>query len=431
MKKKMIYLVDSSIQYENNKDTVRTHKILKSLVKAGKNVTCITKYGFPYDRDHNISNKKVSDRLEGVTYIKLGKKNDNYNNNCIIKYLEKYIKALIDLCLAQNITVIHSSTSYLNGIAGLYTAKYLNIQHVYEIRGFTEDYLIDARPELFGSDLLNMRNKLEDIIFNESDHLYASSYDIIDELVEKGINKENIELLPDAINMPIKYNKKPNNIKQDKTNKKSIEAELAENIVVNESIKTDKNLVAPNDNNKIELLKKYKLYDIDLIIGFAGDIYDINGWKKLLSTVNEICKNNKMSFKFVYIGGKAFWHILTTTNIEINKSMLYVNTTYMDPEDVYKYYNLLDIFICPENLINMSEEILYKAMIMENLLIIKNTENVDKIITNGSNGLIYSNDEELENYLLLNLEDKIKISSNGRRYVINNRLWDVVVSQIN
>jgi len=410
----IMYLVDSSIQYENNDDTFRTHNILKAMNNnkpEGSDVCCVTRYGFPYDRDISISSKRVSSFLDNVKYVKLVKDTDNYNTNCIIKYLEKYINALIIMCLKMNITIIHSSTNYINGIAGMYAAKYLGIKSIYEIRSFAEDFILSTRPELYGSDLILMRNNLENIMLNNTDKLYVASYDFLDELTRRKINIEKVGIIPNGIDVP------PN-----------ISNSISD--ISNISDSTEVNIPYPDDDEKINMLKRFKLDNIDMIVGYSGPIYNIKRWIETLDKLNTLYQKNNTSYKFVYIGYQKYWEILISNNNNILGNFLFINCDNISDASIYKYYNLLDIFLCVEDYMDITEDVIYKAMIMENLVIVYNSDNINKIIENGKTGLIFSNNIDLEKYLTLDIEDRLYIVSAGRKYSLDNGQWKDIIKKI-
>lgn len=397
----MMYLVDSSIQYEINKDTVKTHDILKSMNTAdkGTKIYCITKYGFPYDRDKSISNKRVSDVLDGVTYLKLVNKDDNYNTNCIISYMEKYISAVISMCVRMNITTIRASTSYINGVAGLYAAKYLGIRSVFEVRGFTEDFTIQNRPELFGTDLLRMRTNLENLIFSNVDEIYAMDIDIVNDLKDRGVDINKIYMLSDD-NIPTPLYKE----------------DLDDTDVVNDVVNDDV-ILAPDDDNKIRLLKRYNLDEIDLIIGYAGPLTKISEWKDTLNMLTNIARKNHFVYRFVFIGGESDKNMLIST-VKTPYNIIFINDSDIDNNKKCRLYDMLDIFICAEGSTGL-EDTIHKAMLMEKLVIVKGN-NMATIVDHKNTGLIYSTEEDLDNCLSLNMADRLKIATNGRRYILKN-----------
>lgn len=135
-----------------------------------------TKYGYPYDHPEDYYSKKLSlNKIDGVDYIALTCGKDNFNNNTLCSYVEKYILELIKTCVINSVNILHVQNNYINGIVAGYVAKKLGIKFIYDISvNEWSEGIIDQKTLL--SDMTTMKINLEKIVLSMADKIIVTPF---------------------------------------------------------------------------------------------------------------------------------------------------------------------------------------------------------------------------------------------------------------
>lgn len=395
---KVIHLINSTIEYETNGYTLRTH----NLVKNSKSDRCIiypvSRYGYPYDKESNYYDElpKKDVLIDGINYIKLlnetekGIDNDNYNSNNIIDYLKKYIIKLIELSIEKNISIIHATGNYLNGIAALYASKYLGTKCVYELRSLWDENIIANRPEVRNSDMIKMMVNLEKKVLNECDKIITVNNKLRETLIDNYYDENKIS-------------------------------------VVNNKI--DINKFKPNNDKRVELRDKYSIDENEIMIGYIGTLSDHEGLEYILKCIQKL-KEEKIRIRFMIIGTGGYKNKLDELikEYDISDNIIYISG--VNYNDISDYYNMFDLICYPKKglvLNNSSQNYkILEAMSMGKPVIISNISIFDDIIVDNTNGLFFEKDNVdqllIKMRMLINDKDlSNKLGNNARQWVIDNR----------
>lgn len=387
----ILYLIYSTIEYEQYGYTLRTHNLLNNFNKLPENdykIYGVSRYGYPYDREQNYFINKPNEEyeLDDVKYIKLLHDNDNFNNSNIIEYLKKYIIAVINLAVKYNAKIIHATTNYWNGIAALYAAKYLNIKCVYEIRGWWELGVIAYKTEIKDSDMIKMMVGLEKKILDDANYIITINDVLKNELVEK--NYENVSVIYNCV---------------------------------------DYNLLAPDDEIKLKLKKVHEISD-EIIIGYIGTLSNFEGLDYMIECIKLL--KDSYSIKFIIIGDGIIKNEILESIKNLKNNVHYLGK--MSNDEAIKYYNLFDIVAYPRKnceLCNSTTSYkIFEAMSMALPIIVSKLKVLDEFIVDNKNAL-YCNPDDVNDlkdkieYLINNPEIRKQIGLNARQYVISNRNW--------
>ena len=400
----VLYLTHSSIQYEENQETLRTQNLLEAVNNGNYNVTVVTRYGYPYDKNQEYYAKKlVNDAVTSVsaiTYVKLLNAEDNLNTNTLTEYLEKYITETIKLAQSKNAKIIHATTNFWNGIAAVYAAKYLDIKSVYEVRGFWEESTISNNPELYDSDILNMRNKLEDLVMQKADKIIAMNNAIKIEIIARNIDESKIEVIPDGIDI-YKY--------------------------------------SPNPENKTKLAKNMHTESYDGVIGYIGSILEGEGLELLISAIGKLKEKHNINYKLVFVGD-GFHSVKINTFVKskgLDDNYVQIkNTDHLF--DISQYFDLLDIIVFPRNdnkNIDSYLTNLFRAMSKEKPIIVSDMYSTNGIMKDGESCLIFKNndiDDLVSKILDYHNNDELKeaTSKNSRQFVEKYVDWQIFGNKI-
>jgi hypothetical protein len=179
--------MECSLPYEDNDDTVQNHEMITQLQDT-YTVYPLTKYGYPYDRPKDISDRKPNPLIDGIKYSTLQSDNSNLNTENIADYLKKYMNSLFDYIVKNNIGKLHAVSNYYNGLVGAYVSKQLGIEFTYEIRDTTDRIAVFNKPLLYKSDVINMRKELENDAIMMADRVIVCKPEIYNEVAELNSN---------------------------------------------------------------------------------------------------------------------------------------------------------------------------------------------------------------------------------------------------
>jgi len=397
-----LYLIHSSILFENIGYTLRTHSLLKNTNNDNYRIYGTTRYGYPYDRPlkyYEDIKKSNNYDIDNVTYIKLNDGEDNYNDNTIEDYIKKYIKETIKLAYNLDAKVIHATTNYWNGITAIYAAKYLKVKSIYEIRGFWEESAISFQPEIYDSDILKMRSQIETTVMQKVDKVIVINNLFKDNLVKKyNIPEDKIEVVPNGV---------------------------------------DTEQFKPVEDNKEQLIKELKITS-DLIIGYIGSLLKYEGLEYIFESIKKIKNDHNIEIKFVIIGDGADKDELFeySKKIKVNNQVIYLGKK--DNKEVPKYYDLFDIVCYPrkddEVCLNTSSSKIMEAMSMEKALIVSDLPAYRELVTEDRALFIQPNnvDDLIDKILKLyhDLDLRLKLGKNCRDWILENRDWKIMGNKL-
>lgn len=99
-----------------------------------------------------------------------------------------------------------------------------------------------------------------------------------------------------------------------------------------------------NEEKRIELRKKYKIKDSDVVIGHVGRFVKAKNHKLIFNVFKELSKKNN-KYKLILIGDgplkKKYQKIIETNNFERKVLML------ESQKNINDYYNIFDVFLFP------------------------------------------------------------------------------------
>ncbi len=385
---KVLHVLDHSLPHLSGY-AIRSHNILSYQIKNGIEVYALTspKHG-------NISK---AEKFNQVTY-----KRTNLNYKLNISYLnEFYIMLNLFMEIHKNISlikpdIIHAHSPLLNGWPSYYTAKYIRIPFIYEIRAFWEDAAVDHGTTTENSFRYRLTKQAETRLAKSAAVVVTLSETMKKELSNRGVIPEKIEVIPNAVNI-----KKFNPIPPSK-----------------------------------ELENKYDLRG-KINIGFIGSFYHYEGIDLLVKAFEEIRKL-KENVVLMLIGDG-----FELDNIKklVKKSPFSKDIKILGRiphELIQEYYSLIDIMVFPRRKLRLTELVCplkpLEAMAMQKAVIGSNVGGIKEFIVHERNGLLFEagNIQHLVQQLLLIIENeefRNKLKVQARKDVIERFCWSVVVKK--
>ncbi|KOF57194.1 glycosyl transferase [Clostridium sp. DMHC 10] len=311
-----------------------------------------------------------NEHISGDIYYFSSYNSNIYPNTRVIKLGQnKIIKELIK----WNPDIIHSQSEFSTMIVAKYLKRKLNIPQVHTYHTMYEDYL----HYFLGGKVLRKTvvSKLTGILLNTFETVIAPTEKIKEKLESCNVST-NIEVAPTGINIE-KFQKGLSQVEKEK------------------------------------LLSRYGLSSKDTILLYVGRIAEEKNIEEVLSLYNNALRYVKNT-KLLIVGGgpdlPKLKDIVKKYGIEE-----YVKFTDMiNTDEIYKYYNLGDIFITAS--ISETQGITYIEALASGLPVICRWDMCIKdLIIDRQTGFTYKNEEEFKNALInivLNEELKRHMGTN-------------------
>ena len=388
---RVVYAVHNSLPETNNGYAIRTHYIAKSIQFENIDIYPVTRVGFPYDLP-NITNyfeNKEALLIDSLQYYRLDKKGYHWDEVTISAYLKNYASMLADFSKDKHATIIHSASSYVNGLAAVNAGKILNIPSIYEVRGFWEITRASREKGFKQSESYKMQKRLETQACKDATSVIALSEIVKEELINRGIEKEKIYVVPNGVN-------------------------------------TD--TLIPKEKDQ-ELLLKLG-WEGKFVVGFIGSVVDYEGLPLLIKAAEKIYQSENDNIRYLIVGDG---NDLENLKLEVEKrslSHLFMFTGRVPYEEVEHYYSIIDIACYPrlnwEVCSIVSPKKPFEAMAYGIPVISSSVHANSYFIDDGVTGLVHSYedvDSIVEKIDLLYRDSTLreKITKNARDWVVQNR----------
>lgn len=373
---KVLYLTSKDIMDAQIGYTIRTLNLVKYAGKSGADIIVVS----PENKNRE---EQIDYYHDTVHYIKL--KDININNTDIITFYIKYIEKVVELCIKYDINIVHASSDYHNGIVAYYVGKILNIYSVYEVRGLWGESSITFRPELYKSDLLKLREKMELFVCKNVNKLLTINENLKDQILLMGIERD-IDIVPNGIDI---------------TKFANINYEL------------------------VKLLRKKYSLETKIVIGYIGSILEYEGLDYMIEVMKQL-----ENIVFFVAGAGDDKLCLKLKNA---KNVIYVGKINYD--DVTSYYKLFDFVSYPRKnylvcrTTNSSK--IYEPMAMGIPVITSDLPPCRTIIKNEETGILFESDNIHEllkaiHKLANDNELRTRLGDNAKKWCMNNRDFSMI-----
>lgn len=397
----VLYCIFFSPQYEHIGYTLRTHSLLKSVKDAGVNIIGVSRYGYPFDKPKeyysNGTNLKDSNpydcyQKDGVKYIKLLDGTDNFNDNSIIDYIKKYVIQLVKAAKEYNATIIHGASNWFNGISAFYAGRILGIPSVYEVRGFWDESSVALRPELIGSDMIKLKEEMENFVIDRVNKVITINDNLKNEIINRVEGIKDISVICNGVD--------------------------SEKFNIDETVRET-------------MRKKFGLSDKTTVIGYIGSLLNYEGLDYILHSIKRLTYVTHVKFFMIGDGKEKDNLLRLATNLMLGKDQFeYIGK--INHDDVSKFYNMFDIVVYPRRNDKVcqttSSSKIFETMCMAKPIIVSKLPAYDEIIVDRYNGL-YCKADSIDDIcnkikeLIDDLELRETIGRNAREWVIKNREW--------
>lgn len=196
----VLHVLTNSLPHTQSGYAHRSHAVLRAQQGAGLRVTAATRLGYPVTVGKVMA--KHTDIIDGVNYRRLI---SPAPGSTIEERLSQSVQSLVSLADEVGADVLHATTNYTNGLVARAAARELGVPWVYEVRGLLEETWVASRPagaeqeHAATSEKYRLLRERETEIAASADHVFTLSETLRDELAARGVDRNRISLVPNAV----------------------------------------------------------------------------------------------------------------------------------------------------------------------------------------------------------------------------------------
>jgi PEP-CTERM/exosortase A-associated glycosyltransferase len=397
----VLMVLHYSLPYHSNGYAVRSHGLLSSLRKTSWDVIPCTRPGYPWEAKQSSTGKnRESSQVDEIRYLHLrvpGMENMRTDYSNYFSYFQESATAIQSLAKAIRPSVIHAASNHLTALPALIAARRAGIPFVYEVRGLWEITEISADPHVSETSLFRLKQGFESLIAKEADRVITLTSGLRDELVSRGVNEENIKVVPNCVDVE-KFKPLP-----------------------------------PNER----IRRKLGLADAPTI-GYVGSFVGYEGLDDLVRAAS-ILKKRGIKFNLLFVGdGKTLDELRALVRrLRLRKEVFLTGRVPFG--EVGQYHSLVDIAVFPRKPLPVCEMVSplkpLEAMAMRKVIVVSSVDALKDIVTHGQTGLVFEkgNIQDLADKLEQVVEDKdlaTRLSNNSLQWVREQRPWDRAADQV-
>lgn len=193
-------VLSQSMPHTSGGYATRTHGILTGLQARGRKIQAVTRLGFPYDRwQGSTRTVPAQDDVDGIVYHRLLDSRRRYPQHPLSDYVGQTADGVARIARAQRAAIIHASSFYVAGMAGLTAARRLGIPFLYEMRGLEELMKISRDPDFAGSDREAFLRLVETTVAAEADAALIITEALREEMVARGVAEDRAIVVPNGV----------------------------------------------------------------------------------------------------------------------------------------------------------------------------------------------------------------------------------------
>ncbi|GAB3595822.1 Putative glycosyltransferase EpsF [Corynebacterium faecale] len=392
---RIMYAVHSTPIFNSNGYSTRTRGVAEGMQKEGGDVVVVARSGYPWDSSVDTKKpgqKRHSEELNGVTYVHTP--GGNLNRDSLDHYILKAADSYVREARLLRPSIIQSASNHRTALPALIAARRVGVPFVYEVRGLWEITELTKRPELKGSERFNAQVELETLVALEADTVLAITNQVADELVARGIPREKIHVVPNAVD-------------------------------------THEFLPLPEDS---EYAKSKKFDPTVPTIGFAGSIVEYEGLTTLIDASARL-SGRGVAHQIVIAGSGESEASLKDQAKKLKLSNVHFLGR-LPQTDIPRLMSTFDIVACPR-LSNEITELVSPLKPLESFASGKPTvlsdvaPNIDLAGEDSSRAQLFEagNPEDLADKIAILIEEKqsaVELARRARLWTVRERQWTMI-----
>ena len=397
----VLSVLGQSLPIRSGGYATRSHGILTSLAERGWRVSAVTRLGFPFDlwwSPEDDREPAPADVVDGITYHRLltpGVR--DYPRVPLLPYVTEGAAGITALAREQRASLVHASSLYDVGMAGLTAARELGVPFVYEMRGLKQ-LLEEARLPLFAdSPRRQYLDSLEGTVAREADAVLVITEALRTEMVRMGVDPDRITVVPNGV---------------------------------------DVSRFTPRERDE-DLARRLGLTD-RTVIGYVGGLVHYEGLDLLCQSLVRL-RERRDDFHLLVVGDGAYQKRLHMVVDELGVGDLITFTGRVPHEEVEGYLSLIDITPFPRKPLRVCEMISpikpFEAMAMRKAVVASDVAALAEIVQDGVTGRLFAKGDadDLARVLGELLDDpteRARLGAAARDWVAAERDWDRITDAV-
>lgn len=397
----VVSVLGQSLPLRSGGYATRSHGILTGLAEQGWDVAAVTRLGFPFDLWWSADDKRTPapvDVVDGIPYHRLLTEGiRHYPRAPLPPYVEEGARGIADLARDRRAGLVHASSLYDVGMAGLSAARQAGLPFVYEMRGLKQ-LLEDARQPLFSSSPRRAYlDQLEGTVAREADALLVITEALGREMVRLGVDPERITVVPNGV---------------------------------------DAARFTPRERD--EALAERLGLSGKTVIGYVGGLVHYEGLDLLFRAVDHL-REHRDDFHVLVVGDGAHQRALHALVEELDLGDEITFTGRVPHEDVEDYLSLVDITPFPRKPLQVCELISpikpFEAMAMRKTVVASDVAALAEIVEDGVTGRLFAKGDAADlarvlEELLDAPDERARLGDAARTWVVEERDWRRIVGVV-
>lgn len=397
----VVSVLGQSLPLRSGGYATRSHGILASLVSRGWHMNAVTRLGFPYDlwwaADDERSVPPV-DVVDGVPYHRLLHEGvRHYPRTPLVPYVEDGARGIAELARTHRAGLVHASSLYDVGMAGLVAAREVGIPFVYEMRGLKQLLEGARQPRFAESPRSRYLDLLEGTVAREADALFVITDALGRLMVDMGVDPAKITVVPNGV---------------------------------------DVGRFQPRARN--DLLADRLGLAGRTVIGYAGGLVHYEGLDLLFEAVARL-QELRDDFHVLVVGDGAHQRALHRVVAELGVEDRITFTGRVPHDQVEDYLSIVDITPFPRKPLPVCELISpikpFEAMAMEKAVVASDVAALSEIVEDGVTGRLFAkgNADDLARVLgelLDDPEQRRRLGRTSREWVLAERDWSRITDAV-
>ena len=382
---RVLFVVHSNSVFDPNGYAVRTQHILNALDHAGVQTIVTTRLGYPWDLDrHARLPDQASSEVDGHRY--LHRRDDLGMKRPEQEYFEAYAAYLEEIVVAEDCSIIHSHSNFLNGIATAMAGRRTGRRTIYEMRGLWHLTRASTDAEYGKSEHFRYCEFMEVQAARWCDQVVAISDALKQWLEQRGIPSEKISVIGNAAD-PL--------------------------------------------SESIQLPRTFPQQQGKLHIGYIGALTRYEGLDVLLEAVARI-RHNGVLASVTIAGSGAYEEYLTRKARELRLRDVVTFLGRVLPSDVGALYNSFDLCVLARRRFDVTSLVQplkpFEIMAHGLPIIVSNLPPLVEVVPDGKRGLVCEADDPEDlairiRFALENPDHVLEMARQAHHWVSEEATW--------
>jgi len=392
------YLVHHSLPYGSSGYATRTQGLLTGLATRGWRPTAVTRPPYPLGSPASLAfrddGKPLQQEVDGISYRRI--LTAPYGER-LGEATAHFAEHVAQIAREERWGVVHGASNHTVGLAAVEAAARLGLPSVYEVRGLWEMTRLSREPAYGETSHFELYARMEADACRLADHAFAITGAVRDILVERGVPRDHISLLPNGVDT------------------------------------TRFHPLVPNAQ-----LRKSLGLEGKVVIGYVGSISDYEGLPLLAEAARDLDAQG-LPVALLLVGDGQGVPELKDAIKDFGVEHLALMPGRVPHEKVEDYYSIIDIAPFPRLPLPVTEAVSplkpFEAMAMAKPVVVSSVAALTEIVTEGVNGKVFTKGDASSLAAVLaelvgDASAREELGRSARAWVEENRSWSTVSTRI-